>query len=159
MAHGLQHLHALRIAHRDLKMDNMLLKVDASGRQRLKLADFGFSKEMGHNRVLATKAYADVYQPPEIILGQGYSLSADIWVFGVLIHELLTGTCLREDPSLRGNQIAAVAHYASQPLPTVFPSAAWQVFCSSVEKGSTAERLQRKYQILVLCWCNICNIK
>ena len=61
-------MHAMGVARRDLKMDNMLLKARADGAARLKLADFGLCREMGHQRMDASLAYAKVYRPPEIVL-------------------------------------------------------------------------------------------
>ena len=43
---GLAHLHSLGFAHRDVKMDNAMLHVGADMRLHLKLADFGWCKEM-----------------------------------------------------------------------------------------------------------------
>ena len=87
--HGVAHMHTMGVARRDLKMDTMLLKARADGAARLKLADFGLCREMGHERMDASLAYAKVYRPLEVVLGQKYALSADIWALGVLFRELL----------------------------------------------------------------------
>jgi len=60
----------------------------------IKLIDFGFSKKLN---TFESKTYTNCgtlgYAAPEVICGNtvGYSFSADIWSFGILLLELLTG--------------------------------------------------------------------
>jgi serine/threonine protein kinase len=81
-------LHGRGIVYRDLKPENVM--VDAEG--HVKVIDFGFAKVLGKGK---DKVYTNCgtmgYAAPEVISGQGYSFSADIWSFGILLAEIITG--------------------------------------------------------------------
>ncbi|KAL0894230.1 hypothetical protein ABMA27_014243 [Loxostege sticticalis] len=85
---GLAHLHARRVAHLDLKPQNLLLT--ASGEELL-ICDFGISRAIqpgAHVReILGTRDYV----APEILSYEPLSLAADIWSVGVLAYVLLSG--------------------------------------------------------------------
>lgn len=84
----LKYLHSNKIVYRDLKPDNVM--IDTEG--HVKLIDFGFAKQMTGARTY-TNCGTLGYVAPEVLseTGSGYDYSADIWSFGVLIVELLTG--------------------------------------------------------------------
>ena len=66
--------------------------IDSEG--HIKLIDFGFAKilEQKNNMRTTTNCGTLGYTAPEVIAGQsGYSFPADIWSYGILIFELLTG--------------------------------------------------------------------
>ncbi|KAG1695814.1 hypothetical protein DVH05_019153 [Phytophthora capsici] len=100
MARGLSFLHSHGVAHRDLSLENVLLKDG-----QVKLCDFGLSTD-------ANKLSSDVvgkyyYMAPEITQGSVYDpKKADVWSLGVLLFILLTGSPLFADeqrcaPTLR----------------------------------------------------------
>ena len=82
---ALEHLHERNIIYRDLKPENIV--VDEQG--YLKIVDFGTAK------VLKGRTFTTIgtphYMAPEVILGKGYGLSADIWSLGVMLYEFLCG--------------------------------------------------------------------
>jgi len=79
-------LHQLNIAHRDLKLENLLL----NDRGHLKLADFGLAKiVIGQTW---TSCGTPEYMAPEIVKMKGHGRAADWWSFGVLVYELFAGT-------------------------------------------------------------------
>ena len=59
--HGLAHMHTMGLACRGFKMDNMLLKARADGAVRLKVADFGLCREIGHERMATSLALSLIH--------------------------------------------------------------------------------------------------
>jgi predicted Ser/Thr protein kinase len=88
IARGLARAHAAGIVHRDLKPDNVMRAADGA----LKILDFGLARPIGDplgGRAQGTPAY----MAPEQALGRDAGPRADVFSFGVLLHELLTGAC------------------------------------------------------------------
>jgi calcium/calmodulin-dependent protein kinase I len=86
---ALQYLHARGIVHRDLKLENLLLK-KTGGDLEIKLADFGLSKVFT-GEALQTACGTPYYVAPEILHGEGYDHKIDTWAAGVLLYVLLSG--------------------------------------------------------------------
>jgi len=85
---GLEYLHENHTIHRDIKAANIL--VDITG--KIKLADFGCSKICQTELPEATSLQGSPFwMAPEVILGVGYSYTADIWSLGCTVLEMLTG--------------------------------------------------------------------
>uniref|UniRef100_A0A0A9ZAR1 Testis-specific serine/threonine-protein kinase 1 n=1 Tax=Lygus hesperus TaxID=30085 RepID=A0A0A9ZAR1_LYGHE len=83
---ALQYLHTFRIAHRDIKCENVLI----TRRLNAKLADFGFAKFVPSAKTLS-KTYCGsiAYAAPEIMKGKPYQpIISDIWSLGVVIYVL-----------------------------------------------------------------------
>jgi serine/threonine protein kinase len=86
IARGMSFLHGSRIVHRDLKSGNVL--IDGAG--RAKIADFGLSKVVDMNMTHVTGIAGSVaWTAPEILQGEVYRDSADVYSFGVILWELL----------------------------------------------------------------------
>ncbi|CEL93526.1 unnamed protein product [Vitrella brassicaformis CCMP3155] len=81
---GVHYLHQRKVAHRDLKPENLLLDKD----DHIKIADFGWSTELEHERT--TMCGTLDYLAPEILRGDSYDLSVDLWCLGILLYEMLT---------------------------------------------------------------------
>jgi len=93
---GVAHCHKLGVAHRDLKLENVLLN-DAGV---LKVIDFGLSHQyavsadgqVDRSKPIEGFCGSKSYAAPEVLLGRGYDgFQADMWSLGVCLFGLLNG--------------------------------------------------------------------
>ena len=95
--HAIQYLHEKGVCHRDLKLDNILLTKNCRSSARLKVTDFGLSKEgvMGSSKMKSFVG-TPMYMAPEILQGrntkQTYTEKADMWSSGCILYSLLSGS-------------------------------------------------------------------
>ena len=84
--------HKKQIAHRDIKLENLLLK-DADDDSSIKLADFGFAKKVKRGKGLHTFLGTLSFMAPEIhdLQSNGYDERCDLWSVGVVVYALLGG--------------------------------------------------------------------
>jgi calcium-dependent protein kinase len=82
------YLHAHRICHRDLKLENFLY--DSANSEHLKLIDFGLASFCPDQTTLRQRCGSLMYVAPEV-LTKSYTEQADLWSMGVISFMLLTG--------------------------------------------------------------------
>jgi len=82
------YLHSQNIAHRDVKIDNMLLDKNKD----LKLIDFGLSTKYTDDNLLDQPCGTVVYAAPEVLEGKEYhGMLADVWSSGIVLFGMLSG--------------------------------------------------------------------
>jgi serine/threonine protein kinase len=98
IARALDAAHAKGIAHRDLKPENIFLVDDGEGGLSPKLLDFGIAKLLtadsvsgGHKTRTGAPIGTPNYMSPEQCRGTSVDHRTDIYAFGVLCHQVLTG--------------------------------------------------------------------
>jgi serine/threonine protein kinase len=85
---GMHFIHRGEIIHRDLKPANILLDPIS---HCPKIADFGLSRGENVNITMSHDVGTPLYRAPEIIIGTRYTNKVDIFSFGVLLFEIVTG--------------------------------------------------------------------
>jgi len=123
IARGLAAAHERGIVHRDLKPENLFLTREG----RVKILDFGLAQHEPAEDAAAGDARSTRfrtepgllvgtpgYTSPEQILGEPVTARTDLFAFGVVVYEMLTGS----HPFLRGSAIDTVtAILRDDPLP------------------------------------------
>ena len=88
IAESINFLHSYGIAHRDLKLENILVDTSVSPIQT-KIIDFGLSKIVAFNETMEEKYGTLLYLPPEIIENEKYTHKIDIWDFGIIAFSII----------------------------------------------------------------------
>lgn len=108
---ALTRAHRLKIIHRDIKPANVLLAPDGTPR----LTDFGAARieKLTHLTKQGSVIGTVSYLSPEACQGEPIDARVDIWAFGILLYEMLTGT----RPFDRREMLATVLAIVKDPLP------------------------------------------
>jgi eukaryotic-like serine/threonine-protein kinase len=114
IADALDSLHGAGIVHRDVKPANIFLAWESSGEVVPKLLDFGLVKLLQDSPIHTASGVpmgTPFYMSPEQCRGEKIDARADVYAFGVICHELLTGL-----PPFIGDSPTAVlvAHIVSE---------------------------------------------
>jgi eukaryotic-like serine/threonine-protein kinase len=147
---AVHYAHKNLIVHRDLKPSNIL--VTAAGAP--KLLDFGIAKllderQAAHHPLAVTHADMRIMTPdhasPEQVRGQVITTSSDVYVLGVLLFKLLTGTSPIVIPSMRLTDIERAICENDPCLPSHAVSTDDSAEASAVAdaRSTSAHRLQR----------------
>ena len=118
IAAALDHAHARGVIHRDLKPANILLDPDVGAI----LTDFGFARLIADHSFSVTMSGGMVgtpsYIPPEVWKGQRADKPADIYAFGAIVYEMITGQKRFDAPS---PPAVMMAHFSPPPWPEAWP--------------------------------------
>jgi eukaryotic-like serine/threonine-protein kinase len=147
---AVHYAHQNLIVHRDLKPSNIL--VTAAGIP--KLLDFGIAKllderQAGHHTLAVTHADIRVMTPdhasPEQVRGQAITTSSDVYVLGVLLYKLISGTGPFFIASMRLTDIERAICEKDPPPPSHSVSADDSAESRSIAdaRGTSASRLRR----------------
>ncbi|XP_001371036.3 LOW QUALITY PROTEIN: mitogen-activated protein kinase kinase kinase 10 [Monodelphis domestica] len=145
VARGMAYLHSgapVPIIHRDLKSINILI-LDAFENGDLsdtvlKITDFGLAREW-HKTTKMSAAGTYAWMAPEVIRLSLFSKSSDVWSFGVLLWELLTG----EVPYREIDALAVAYGVAMNKLMLPIPSTCPEPFVRLLEECWDPEPHQR----------------
>ncbi len=144
---GLEHAHKKGIIHRDIKPSNLVVITEADGTDLVKLVDFGIAKaapqegEKQRQQLTQTGEIfgSPLYMSPEQCNGTAMDPRSDIYSFGCLMYETLSGT-----PPLIGDTYinTVVKHLQEAPPPfsktapaLAIPSAIEAVIMKCLEKN------------------------
>jgi len=142
IAGALEAAHAKGIIHRDLKPSNVMV----TDKEVVKVLDFGIAKPMelgGHGidtpdltatgMLLGTPAYMS----PEQIRGKPLDQRSDLWSFGCLLYEMLTGK-KAFDRETMGDTLSAILEYEPEwnELPPQVPTVVCTLLLSALQKDA-----------------------
>ena len=89
-------MHKNNIIHRDLKLENILIKYKNIQLNdfEVKLSDFGLSKHLENKNVTSTFCGTIINMAPEILENKEYNYKIDLWSLGIIIYQM----CFNEYP-------------------------------------------------------------
>ncbi|KAM6570565.1 hypothetical protein CsatB_018550 [Cannabis sativa] len=87
VARGMAYVHELGLIHRDLKSDNLLIFSDKS----IKIADFGVARIEVQTEGMTPETGTYRWMAPEMIQHRPYTQKVDVYSFGIVLWELITG--------------------------------------------------------------------
>ena len=117
VASALAAAHRRGLIHRDVKPANVLIATTDGDEEHVYLTDFGIAKRTGGQSLTRTGVLVGTldYTAPERIEGAKGTPTTDIYAFGCMLFEALTGHV----PYPRSTEIAKMHAHLNEPLPSV----------------------------------------
>ncbi|XP_074651356.1 mitogen-activated protein kinase kinase kinase 13-A-like [Tubulanus polymorphus] len=114
---GMNYLHNHKIIHRDLKSPNVLV----ASNDCVKISDFGTSREWNEKSTKMSFAGTVAWMAPEVIRNEPCSEKVDIWSYGVVLWELMTGEIPYKDVDSSAIIWGVGSNSLHLPVPTTLP--------------------------------------
>ncbi|KAL4647748.1 hypothetical protein GN956_G8800 [Arapaima gigas] len=152
---AVKHLHQAGVAHRDLKVENILLDEN----DNVKLTDFGLSncaKMLGYTDPFSTQCGSPAYAAPELLSQKKYGPKVDVWSIGVNMYIMLTGTLpFNVEPFNFRSLLQKMVDRDMNPLPPYLSPAAVNFLNSLLEPDPT--RRPDIHQVISDPWLHVGN--
>ena len=156
IASGMACLHEHGTLHHDLKSANVLLKQRSDGRLIAKVADFGLATSNSRSTLHASKvgnhgAATLLYKAPELFSkGNSFEKPSEVYAFGILLWEIVTGEEPWKDMDLAQIMMAVVMQDERPPLTGEQASAVLAQFAQrcwqkDLELRPTFDQLEREF--------------
>jgi len=134
IAEGLSKAHQKGIIHRDIKSDNIMVNQEG----QVKIMDFGLAKLKGVTKLTKTGTTLGTlqYMSPEQVQGKEVDQRSDIFSFGVVLYEMITGQL-----PFKGEQEAAIIYSIINETPE--PLARYKADVPEALQGIVDKALQK----------------
>jgi len=146
LARALEYIHTQKIVHRDIKPEN--LHITTAG--VVKLMDFGIAKTEGLAMTRAGYVLGTpYYMAPEQVMGQEITGQVDVYAFGVLLFELITG-----NKPISGDSVERIFYsILNEPLNLgpLYASGAPEAVCALVAKCTAKSPAERPRGFAPVC--------
>ncbi len=138
--------HRNGVVHRDVKADNIFMDEDGNAY----LSDFGIAKEVGADAGdgAGTLVGTPAYMAPEQIRGEGAGPHSDMYAFGIMLYEMLSGS----RPFAEETLATLVYKHLNEPLPMIDPDALSvpPAFNSIIQRATAKDPAERYEDALSL---------
>ena len=111
---GLNHMHARKVLHRDLKSANVFITAAGDA----KIGDLGVSRALTTMQEMAhTVVGTPYYLSPELCEGRPYNVKSDVWALGCIMFEMCSGGSMPFQASNQGALILKILSGKQAALP------------------------------------------